>query len=436
VNSLRRQLFVSLLALYVAAAAVAMFISYRQYSVSIRAFMDGQMHATANGYAQQIAATGKPPHLDKLDSEHVQHRGTLAVQIWSQDGRLLAGSYPIPGLRLAETPGFHDLTGGSGRWRIFSVATPPFELQLAQSDDFRQRVVWDSAWKSVTSIAVLIPLSGLLLWLVVFLAMRPVERLGRSIARQDERSLETLSTTHIPREIVPLVTAMNGLIVRLHYAFESQRRFVQDAAHELRTPLAACILQAESLRPQVDSGDDAVARLQAGLQRMRRLVDQLLRLAREEAAPGDGAQRADIRQVIRECVAELMPLAEQCGVDVGIARSMEENIEVDAGTMRTILDNVVENAIRHSPPGAQVDIAIERVGGSMRIEVMDSGSGIPPELLERVFDRFYRVPGPAREGTGIGLAIAQAAARRGGWGITLYNREGAGLCARITVPLG
>lgn len=113
----------------------------------------------------------------------------------------------------------------------------------------------------------------------------------------------------------------------------------------------------------------------------------------------------------------------------------QEKIEVDAGTIRAILDNIVENAIRHSPPGGQVDIVLERIGGSMLIEVTDDGPGIPPELLERVFDRFYRMPEPAREGTGIGLAIALAAARRSGMGITLRNREGAGLCARITAPL-
>jgi len=298
-------------------------------------------------------------------------------------------------------------------------------------------VILDSAWKSVASIAVLIPLSGLLLWLVVHLTLRPVERLVQSIAGQDERTLAELPVAHVPQELVPLVESMNGLIARLRGAFDTQRHFVQDAAHELRTPLAACTLQAGILRQNLGGeGIEALDRLQGGLHRMRRLVEQLLRLAHEDAEgpDGDGAS-IDLRALIRDAVADLMPLAEQRGIDLGITSLEAGEAHADAHGLRTILDNLIDNAIRYTASGGQVDIASREEGGQAVIEVSDTGPGIPSEALSRVFDRFYRLPDSGSEGSGIGLAIARAVARRNRMEVALINRkEPRGLIARIAIP--
>jgi len=437
VRSLRRQLFAWLLALYLAAAAIAMLVSYRQYATSINAFMDGQMHGAALGYVQQIAAAAKPPSLKPSDTEKIQHRGSLVVQIWSSRGQLLATSYPIPALALSAQAGFHTVKIDGASWRTYTVPAARFRLQVAQSANFRQRVILDSAWKSVASIAVLIPLSGLLLWLVVHLTLRPVERLVQSIASQDERTLAELPVAHVPQELVPLVESMNGLIARLRGAFDTQRHFVQDAAHELRTPLAACTLQAGILRQNLGGeGIEALDRLQGGLHRMRRLVEQLLRLAHEDAEgpDGDGAS-IDLRALIRDTVADLMPLAERRGIDLGITSLEAGEAHADAHGLRTILDNLIDNAIRYTASGGQVDIASREEGGQAVIEVSDTGPGIPSEALSRVFDRFYRLPDSGSEGSGIGLAIARAVARRNRMEVALINRkEPRGLIARIAIP--
>lgn len=436
-KSLKRQLFVWLLALYLAAAAIAMLVSYRQYATSVNAFMDGQMHGAALGYVQQIAATAKPPPLKPSSAEKIQHHGSLVVQIWSSRGRLLATSYPIPGLGLSAQTGFHTAKIDGASWRTYTVPASPFRLQVAQSANFRQRVILHSAWKSVASIAVLIPLSGVLLWLVIHLTLRPVERLVQSIASQDERTLAELPVTHVPQELVPLVESMNGLIGRLRGAFDAQRHFVQDAAHELRTPLAACILQAGVLRQNLEGAEvEPLDRLQGGLHRMRRLVEQLLRLAREDAGgPGGDEVSIDLRVLIRDAVADLMPLAEQHGIDLGITSLAAVEARGDAHGLRTILDNLIDNAVRYTAPGGQVDIASREECGQSIIEVSDNGPGIPPEALSHVFNRFYRLPDSASEGSGIGLAIVQSAARRNRMEVALINRsEPHGLIARITIP--
>src|SRR6185437_1579317 len=350
-------------------------VSYRQYATSINAFMDGQMHGAALGYVQQIAAAAKPPSLKPSDTEKIQHRGSLVVQIWSSRGQLLATSYPIPALALSAQAGFHTVKIDGASWRTYTLPAAGFRLQVAQSANFRQRVILDSPWKSVARIAVLIPLSGLLLWLVVHLTLRPVERLVQSIAGQDERTLAELPVTRVPQELVPLVESMNGLIARLRGAFDTQRHFVQDAAHELRTPLAACILQAGILRQNLDGeGIEALDRLQGGLHRMRRLVEQLLRLAHEDAeGPGGDGASIDLRALIRDAVADLMPLAEQRGIDLGITSLEAGEAHADAHGLRTILDNLIDNAIRYTASGGQVDIASREEGGQAVIEVSDTG---------------------------------------------------------------
>lgn len=436
-RSLKLQLFTSLLALFVVVAAISMFVSYRQYASSVNAFMDGQMHGAALGYAQQITAAPKPALLKQSDTEHIQRRGNLVIQVWSSRGQLLAASYPIEALALSAGTGFQTVNAKGASWRVFTMSTPPFRLQIVQSADFRQRVILDSASKSVTAIAVLIPLSGLLLWLVIHWTLRPVDRLVQSIAGQDERTLATLPMTNVPQELGPLIESMNGLILRLRDAFDSQRRFVQDAAHELRTPLAACTLQAETLRQTVSGASvDALDRLQGGLQRMQQLVEQLLRLAHEDAEQvGGGDSLIDLRALIKECVADLAPIAEQRRVDLGVTVLEAQQTLANARGLRTILDNLIDNAVRYTVPGSRVDIAFREERDGWVIEVTDNGPGIPAGSLHRVFDRFYRVPATRGAGNGIGLAIVQSAARRNRIKVELINRDKApGLIARVTMP--
>lgn len=429
--ALRAQLLFWLLPLYLLSAVTALGVSYFQYRSSISAFMDGQMHRLALAYVQQLHVDPHVPSLTPLNEKHVEHDGTVILQIWSRDGRLLASTWPIPGATLQTREGFRNVAFDDHAWRVYTAAAVSPRVQVLQSGSFRDRVILDSALKSAEPIAWLIPFTALILWLAVWLALRPMNRLIQAIAVQDERSLTPLSSRRVPAEIKPLIISMNDLLARLKSAFAAQQRFVQDAAHELRTPLTALKLQLENLRPQV-AGDQA-ARLDAGIQRMQRLVEQLLKLAYQEADSRIAELiSTDLAQVLRQSITELVPLAEARDIDLGLVASEPCEVHADARDLRTVFDNLLDNALRYTPPGGRVDVSLKQVEGRPQVEFLDTGPGIPPELLQRVFDRFYRILGTGVEGSGLGLAIAQGAANRAGLLIELSNRgDHGGLAARV-----
>ena len=231
-----------------------------------------------------------------------------------------------------------------------------------------------------------------------------MDRLVQTIARQDERNLGALSVRKVPAELLPLIISMNGLLLRLKEAFTAQQRFVQDAAHELRTPLTALKLQTENLRNRLGvSADAEIARQEAGIERMQRLVEQLLRLARQEAAaPHAGGPPVDLREVLKESVSALLPVAEARGIDLGFAATEPAEVRSDVGELRSVFDNLLDNAVRYTPAGGRVDVSLQRTPEGLCVEFTDTGPGIPPELLERVFERFYRVLGTNTQGSGLG----------------------------------
>lgn len=431
-TSLKWRLLAWLLPFYLLSAALAVGVSYMQYQNSVAASMDGQMHALALSYAQGLDG-GKPPAPRPLDVKQVEQHGTGIVQFWSRDGHLLASSWPVTGLMLQADSGFHTLVIAGHHWRVYTGESTPLRVQVVQSGDFRRRVIFDLALRAAEPVAFLFPLTSVLLWIAVFLALRPMDRLVRTIARQDERSLGELPLDKVPGELLPLIVSMNGLLLRLKEAFAAQQRFVQDAAHELRTPLTALKLQVENLRHRLGgSADEESARLEAGIERMQRLVEQLLRLARQEAAGHISTTTVDIREVLKDSVSALLPLAEARGIDLGFTAAEPAEARADAGELRSVFDNLLDNALRYTPAGGRVDVSLRQMDGMLSVEFTDTGPGIPPELLERVFDRFYRVLGTGTQGSGLGLAIARAAAGRSDMRIELLNRgDRSGLVARV-----
>lgn len=436
VRSLRVQLLVGLIALYAASAALTVFLNYRQYESNISASWDGEMRTLAVSYAGRLIGGDTVPPFRRLDDYSVQHHGAQIVQFWRADGRLTATSWPIAGLGLQPDEGFRTVRLDGRRWRVFTMHSTPLRVQIVTSDDFRQRVIWDITRNSAKPILYLAPISIALLWLVVYAALRPMTRLVRALSEQNERNLAELSPRRVPRELLPLIDSMNGLLRRMRNAFDSQRRFVADAAHELRTPITAVKLQIENLRGNV--GPTAAGELQeleAGVERLHRIVRQLLQLARQEAMPEEScAESVDIGAVAKDSVQSLVPLAETRAIDLGLGEVQPVTARLDAGQLRIVLDNLLDNAVRYTPAGGRVDVSVCEAEGMIVIEVSDTGPGIPAADLERVFSRFYRVRATDAEGSGLGLAIARAAAARCRSSIELCNRSpAAGLTARVRI---
>lgn len=432
-KSLRKQLLVWLVPVFLMVAVFATVWTYYMFGSMVSGFMDSQMRVLADSHAD---GTLDPPTMRPLTEHAVAEKGALVVQIWDGQGGLLTSSYPGIQVPLQPKDGFADVTGGWRRWRVYSVHMPNRTVQSIQCLEFREHVISKQALQAGLPIALLIPISAWLLWFAACRAMSKLESVARAAAAQDENTIVELPTQDVPSEISPLVIAVNRLLTRLRDAFASQRRFVQDAAHELRTPITAMTLQLENLKacPMDKETSAQVAHFEAGLKRTKRLIEQLLRLARQEAPQkGDAAATVDLAQFLRELISDLMPCADHRDIDLGLSLDVEATVHANPHELRSLLHNLLDNALRYTPDHGVVDVRLRAEGRKVVVEIVDSGPGIPPDLLPRVFDRFFRIEGSDTEGSGLGLAIAKHAAERNRIHIELDNRiERSGLVARAT----
>jgi two-component system OmpR family sensor kinase len=256
----------------------------------------------------------------------------------------------------------------------------------------------------------------LAVWWVVTRSTRPLARAREQVARRAADELSPLVAPGLPDEVRPLVDEINLLFGRLAEAFAAQQSFVADAAHELRSPLAALRLQVQSMQRATDTDARAVAarRLLAGIDRSARLVDQMLVLAREDAAAGPTTiAPVDLRETIALAINDVLPLAQERRIDLGISEAETLSVNGDLEALRILFRNLLENGIKYAPQDGTVDVAIRSAHGAPVVEVADSGPGIPMGDRDHAFDRFYRVAGSAATpGSGLGLAIAQSIARR------------------------
>ena len=434
--SLRRALLLWLVPLFLLVGSEAAGLAYWSYAQMVGGFMDDQMQQLAGAIAANQGVQPMPQ-----SAERIHRRGAYVVQVYGPDARLRATSSAAVKVPLLPQEGFHDAADGGARWRVYTVPAAVGSgerVQVLQSIAFRDTLAAERAGAALAPVLLLLPLSLFILWCLARAMSLALGDIARQAAQQDEHHISELPLQGVPQEIAPLVRSFNSLLRRLGEAFATQRRFVQDAAHELRTPIAAIALQLENMRQDVqcDAAAGRYAHLQAGVRRAQRLVEQLLRLSRQEAAGADGPAIVDLQAQLRESMNTLIGLADQRSIDLGYVgpgvMSGPVTLHCVPGDLRSLLDNLIENALRYTPQGGVVDVRLLREPGRVAVEVVDTGPGIPQELLPRVFDRFFRVPGTSAEGSGLGLSIAQAAAQRCGLALTLRNRaDRSGLVARV-----
>ena len=434
--SLRRALMLWLIPLFVIVGVVCAVLSYWSYNKMVGEFMDEQMVQIGNSIVLQDEQVVPPAPTPA----RIQHNGEYVVQVFEADGRLRVNSWPQLQAGLQPDGGFHDVQAGGDTWRVFTTgADGPGgrRVQVFQSATFRKHVAFEHVGAATAPLVVLLPLAILTLWGVARMMSRAVQDIGRQAALQDENNIAELPLDHVPQEIRPLVVSFNSLLTRLRDAFVTQRRFVQDAAHELRTPITAVALQLENVRRDMPAGACAqsIGQLEAGVWRAQRLVDQLLKLSRQEAPVMEVPHNVDLRAQLHESINAMITLADQRNIDLGLVAAADgppATLRCAPGDLRSVLDNLIENALRYTPEGGVVDVRVVNDGARSAVEVIDTGPGIPPDLITRVFDRFFRVPGSTARGSGLGLSIAQSAVQRCGLKIELRNREDrSGLVARI-----
>lgn len=417
-HSLRGRLLWFLLAAITIAAVAQATIAYRTALHDADQIFDYHM--------QQMALSlrsGTPLSNDearaRLEAESsASGNDDMVVQMWSPDGVQMFHSVSRARLPQRAVLGFSNVRANGTTYRVFSIQTSNQTVQVAQDLAVRRNMAGNMALRTLGPIAVMMPILMLVVWWVVSGSLQPVARVRSQVASRQADDLSPVSDTGLPDEVRPLVQELNLLFGRVKTAFEAQQHFVADAAHELRTPLAALRLQVQSL-DRADSPDArrvAVGRLTAGIDRATRLVEQLLVLARQEATAAEGAvsRPVDLADLARRTVADLAGVAAAKGVDLGVQQADPATVDGQPDALQILLRNLVDNAVKYTPQGGTVDISVQHEGGKIVVQVEDSGPGIPPEERERVFDRFYRVAGSEAAGSGLGLAIIKAIAERHG----------------------
>jgi two-component system, OmpR family, sensor kinase len=418
VHSLRRRL------LWLVLAAIA-FVSVLQASSTYRTALQ-QADAMFDYHLQEVARSvhaGVPfaPGEDQYD---------FFVQIWGPDGAQIFRSRGAA-LPSQAVLGFSDTTFDGVRYRVYSLLTPEHTIQIAQDLDARQARAQALALRAVLPVALLAPLLMMAVGWLISRSLAPVERMRKQVAGRAADDLSPLPDAGLPLEVLPLVRELNLLFERVRRAFTAQQEFVADAAHELRSPLTALKLQAQALRRAHDdaSREAAVARLNDGIDRAIQLMGQLLVLAREDGEGGspERSRQVDLHDVARQAVADVLPQAQAKCIDVGVA-SAESPLWVrgQLEPLHILLRNLLDNAVKYTPVGGQVDISLATVEGAPTLAVEDSGPGIPEAERERVFDRFYRTADARAPGSGLGLAIVKAIAGRHGATVLLGHSAGLG----------
>jgi signal transduction histidine kinase len=363
---------------------------------------------------------------------------------WTRDGRPRFASEADVRLPFTDVTGLAQVRSGGEDWHVYTIVLGDGVIQVAQRASSRKTLAGEAASELLPPLLLLIGLIGALLVVALRGGLRPLDRAADGVAARSVASLEPIELGSLPREIHPLIHALNGLMQRLSEAFGVQRRFVADAAHELRSPIAALRLQLQGVERAGDAADRAraVAALRAGIDRAQRLVEQLLRLSQVEPdAPVQQPRRCDLAALVREAVSLRSVEAEHQGIDLGAEAEQPVWVLADPDQLAVLLDNLVGNAIRYTPAGGRVDARASLLDGQPALQVIDNGPGIAPAERERVFERFYRGEGLQSElrlsGSGLGLAIVKAIALRHGAALSLHDGPGGrGLEVRLVLPAG
>ncbi|MCK9376977.1 MAG: ATP-binding protein [Syntrophobacterales bacterium] len=313
-------------------------------------------------------------------------------------------------------------------------------LAVAQETAVRDEIARDSSLRTLMPFLVLVPILLLVVAYLIRKIFKPIAALSIEIDQRSEQELHPIAPEPFPAEIRPFVGAINRLLKRVEQSMATQRRFVADAAHELRSPLTALSLQAERLADAEMSANahERLNTLRQGIERGRTLLDQMLALARAQASEITSNTSVSVQQVYRHVLEDLMPLAEAKGIDIGVVSDSDAHVPVNEVDLITLVKNLVDNAVRYTPTGGRVDLSFLATKEGTTLVVEDNGPGIPEAERERVFDPFYRVLGSDEIGSGLGLSIVQTISARVGAKVSFgyaSDQSRSGLRVMVTFPL-
>lgn len=442
-NSLRGRLLKLLLSSISFLLLVVLLLAYVNSHHEVDELFDAQLAETArvllDGASSEAAESGGVVS----DSDHPSHEyeRKIAFQIRDRDGNLLLRSATTPTRILSEhSEGFSDSLIEGKKWRVFAHWNKDhtLQIQVGQLHRIRSELAGRIALSLLVPFLFVIPLVAPLIWFSIERGLRPVNWVSDEVRQRAVENLKPIVITDVPNEIRPLIDSINTLLSRLEYSFENERRFTADAAHELRTPLAALKTQAQvALRAnESEQKRKALEQVITGVDRATHLVQQLLTLARLDPQFSQvGCTRFDLHPVVVRVLTDLAPDALEKNIELAFDEDRGAMVRGDATMVGILTSNLVRNAIRYTPNNGNVGVRIREDAGAVWLHVIDNGPGIDPEERANVFERFYRTLGNRASGSGLGLSIVKRIADLHHAEVTLDTGEsGTGLWVRVRFP--
>lgn len=409
-HSLRTRLLWYLLLSIILAAIAQAAIAYRTALSETDQIFDYQMRQMAISLRPGLPVGSNPDSL----SPEVDDNFDFVVQVWTSNGSVVFRSTTHAELPQRAVLGFSNVEARGTTYRIFSVEAGTQVIQVAQDLAVRRQMAIDLALRTVGPIGLMAPLLMLVVWFVISRSLAPLSRVRQQLAARQAADLSEIHDENLPEEVFPVVRELNLLFGRVRHAFDAQKSFVVDAAHELRSPLAALKLQVLGMCRAKDAASREVAatRLNAGIDRATRLIEQLLMLARQQAGTetGEVPVPVPLAKLAQEMVTENAGAANERGIYLAVARCDGCTVSGQEDTLRILIRNLLDNAIKYTPSGGRVNVSVQEINGHPVLTVEDSGPGIAEEDRDRVFDRFFRVSGSLGSGSGLGLAIVKTIA--------------------------
>lgn len=442
--SLRRLLRRTLLAVTSLAWLVAVAATWYDAAREIDTLLDAHLAQSARLLIAQSAHELEEVDLEDL-RELAPYGQQVAFQVWDERGALVLRSADAPTTRFAPglDSGLADAEVAGESWRVYSGRDRRGRalVQVAERHAVRDRIARQVALNALWPLLLALPVLALLLGWIVGRALRPLDRLGLEVARRDPQALAPLPLEGVPEEAAPLVERINVLFGRVRESLEQERRFTANAAHELRNPLAALRAQAEVARAGSDPRRTAAALDQVivACDRLARLVDQLLQLARVESQV-TAREPVPLAELARAVVADLAPAAIEAGHDLGVVVEAPAVVSGNRSLLAALLRNLVDNALRHGAAprdGAplHVTVTVGAAAGTASIVVEDDGAGVAPADLPRLGAFFERPAGTTAAGSGLGLALARRIAEVHDGRLALETgTDGRGLRVTLSLP--
>ena len=449
--SLRRRLLSAILGVFIVAWIITTIGSYVDSRGEVENLLDSELEQVARALltlsqhelAEQLKAsqpdTNKTLDIFGYDKPQTGGIAKLAFQVWIGDNLAMRSSNS-PSQRLAHTTsGFTVLDTAAERWRVFSLTDERRHITAYVGQHFSARddLVSATALRTIIPVFLAVPIIALLTWVCIGHALRPLDKVAERVAGRNSFDLSPIEDQNFPTETKPLIDSLNRLFGRLGHAFDTTRRFTADAAHELRTPLAGIAAQTDvallATDPAVRSA--ALVNMKTAIKSMAHLVQQLLTLARCDSATTTTVfSPVDFSAMVASTLQQLEFTATAQQIQMQFAEDEPLMVDGCAMSLALITRNIIDNAIRYTPPGGAVNVDVGESEGNIWLRVTDTGPGIEPEQRELLFQRFYRGAQQHVPGSGLGLSIVQRCVELHGGEVELQLPEGGGLCVVVRLP--